>query len=199
MIRIAAAALLAAIVVIPATAGEYNKKVNVGQKAPSFSSLPGVDGKEHSLADFKKDLVVVTIISNHCPMVGIYEDRICSLAKKFGDKVDFVAINVSNMEADKLDKMKERATEKGYNFAYLYDESQKIARSLGATVTPEFFVLNKDRKIVYMGALDDNQDASKVEKTYLNDAITSALKGETPATTETRARGCGVAYDREKK
>src|SRR5262249_31061903 len=98
----------------------------------------------------------------------------------------------------KLPKMKERASEKGYNFSYLYDESQKIAHALGASVTPEFFVINKDHKIVYMGALDDNADAKKVEKTYLDAAITSALKDETPAVTETRARGCGVAYDKSK-
>jgi peroxiredoxin len=194
MIRTAAAVVLAAMVVIPVTAGQFNKKISVGDAAPTFTSLPGVDGKEHGLADFKKDVVVVFITCNKCPVAVAYEDRIIALAKKFGDKADFVAINVNTVEADGLPKMKERANEKGFNFPYLYDESQKIGRELGASVTPEFFVLNKDRKIVYTGALDDNMDASKVKNNYLDDAITAALKGETPVKTETRAFGCGVGY-----
>jgi peroxiredoxin len=194
MQRIATAALLAALVVIPATAGEFNKKISVGDAAPTFSNLPGVDGKEHSLADFKKDIVVVFITCNKCPVAIAYEDRVIALAKKFNEKVDFVAINVNTVEADSLPKMKERANEKGFNFPYLFDESQKIGRELGASVTPEFFVLNKDRKIVYTGALDDNMNAEKAKKAYLDDAITAALKGETPVKTETRAFGCGVGY-----
>jgi hypothetical protein len=64
--------------------------------------------------------------------------------------------------------MKERAKEKGFNFPYAYDPSQKIGRELGASVTPEFFVLNKERKIVYMGALDDNRRVSNVKANYLD-------------------------------
>jgi len=195
MYRIAAAAFLAAIVVIPVTAGKFNEKLSVGDAAPSFSNLPGVDGKEHSLADFKKDVVVVFITCNKCPTAVAYEDRIIALAKKYEDKADFVGINVNTVELDSMPKMKERAKEKGFNFAYLYDESQKIGRDLGAVVTPQFFVLNKERKVVYTGRLDDNKDdPSQVKKAYLDDAISATLKGETPVTAETRAIGCGIGY-----
>jgi hypothetical protein len=130
-----------------------------------------------------------------------YEDRIIALAKKYASdpdsKVGLVAINVNNLDADKLDKMEERAKAKGFNFPYLYDESQKIGRELGATVTPEFFVLNKDRKVAYMGALDDSQQPGRVKAKYVEDAIDALLKGETVKTTETRARGCSVKYERK--
>lgn len=194
MNRIAAALVLAASVVVSANAGEFNKKVKIGDAAPAFSNLPGTDGKDHSLADLKKDAVVVIITCNHCPMAVAYEDRIIALAKKFEGKADIIAINVNTTESDRLPKMKERASEKGFNFPYAYDESQKIARDLGASVTPEFFVLNKERKIVYMGALDDNADAKKAKTNYVEEALEAVLKGETPVKTETRARGCGVQY-----
>jgi len=201
MIRFATALLVAAGMALasPALAGEFNKKVSIGDAAPAFTSLEGVDGKMHSLADYKdKDVLVVVITCNHCPVAVAYEDRIIAFAKKYASdaksKVGLVAINVNNLDADKLPKMKERAKEKGFNFPYLYDASQKIGRELGASVTPEFFVLNKERKIVYMGAMDDNQNNPKVN--YLEPAVEATLKGETIKTKETRARGCSVKYEK---
>ena len=81
----------------------------------------------------------------------------------------------------------------------LYDESQKIAKDYGAIFTPEFFVLNKERKIVYMGAMDDETNAEKVTKRYVEQALVATLKGESPAIKETIARGCRVRYTREKQ
>lgn len=181
-----------------ATAGQFNKKINIGDTAPVWSNLPGTDGKTHSLADLKdKDVVVVAITCNHCPVAVAYEDRIISFTKKFASdpnsKVAVVAINVNNLEADRLPKMKERAKEKGFNFTYLHDESQKIARELGATRTPEFFIFNKERKLVYMGALDDSQNKPKTN--HLEAAVTAALKGTLPATKETRPVGCTIKFD----
>ncbi len=198
MIRFACAALIVAgLALAPAQAGEFNKKLNIGDAAPAWSNLPGVDGKSHSLADLKdKDAVVVIVTCNHCPVAVAYEDRIIAFTKKHagaGSKVGVVAINVNNLEADKLPRMIERAKEKGFNFPYLYDESQKVGRAYGASVTPEFFVLNKERKIVYMGAMDDSQASPKIN--YLEPAVEAALKGTTPQTKETRARGCGVKYE----
>jgi peroxiredoxin len=185
---------------VPASAGKFNKKVSVGDAAPTFSDLPGVDGKSYSTTDFKdKDILVVVVTCNHCPVAVAYEDRIIAFTKKYAtgsdSKVGLVAINVNNLEADKLPKMKERAKEKGFNFPYLYDEGQGIGRALGASVTPEFFVLNKERKIVYMGAMDDNQGNPKTN--YLSTAVDAALKGESVSTSETRARGCSVKYEKK--
>ncbi|HEY8503346.1 MAG TPA: redoxin family protein [Gemmataceae bacterium] len=181
-----------------AQAGKFNKVLSIGDKAPTYEGLAGTDDKQHSSkTDLTKDVAVICITCNHCPVAIAYEDRIIDFVKKYGDKIDFVAINVNNTPADRLDKMKERAKEKGFNFTYLYDPSQKIASSLGASVTPEFFVLKKDGdayKVVYMGSLDDNQ--KRPTKSYLADAVDAALAGKTPAVQETRAFGCGVQYER---
>jgi peroxiredoxin len=185
----------------PASAGRFNKKVGIGASAPAFSEVPSTDGKSYSLSDFAdKDVLVIAVTCNHCPVAVAYEDRLVAFAKKYAmgsdAKVAFVAVNVQKMPIDRLDKMKERAKEKGFNFPYLYDETQAIGRTLGASVTPEFFVFNKDRKIVYMGAMDDDQNDPKTD--YLSNAVDATLKGATIETTETRARGCGVRYDKKK-
>ena len=106
-----------------------------------------------------------------------------------------VAVNVNNMPADRLDKMKERAEEKGFNFPYLYDESQKIGHDYGAQVTPHVFVLDKDRKIAYMGAIDDNQRADAVSEHWLRDALTALVAGQTPPKAVTKQFGCRIRYE----
>ena len=110
-----------------------------------------------------------------------------------------VAINVNTIEADRLDKMQERAKEKAFPYPYLYDESQKIAKEYGATYTPEFFVLDRDRKIAYMGAMDDATPPRMETKHYLADAVEAALAGYKPAVTETRARGCLIRFVKPKR
>jgi peroxiredoxin len=195
MVRFAIAALVGVALAGTSQAGEFNKKLNVGDAAPSFSKLEGVDGKMHSLSDLKKDVAVVIITCNHCPVAVAYEDRIIDFTKKFGDKVDVVAINVNNLEADKLPAMKVRAKDKGFNFSYIYDPTQQIGKAYGASVTPEFFVIGKDRKITYMGAMDDSNNPASAKTNYLEAAVEAALKGSAPATKETRARGCSVKYE----
>lgn len=190
-------AALASLALI-AEAGQFNKKLNIGDACPSFQNLEGVDGQKYSLGDFKaKDVLVIVITCNHCPIAQAYEDRIIQFCKKWctgpDSKVALVAINVNNLEADKLPAMKIRAKERGFNFPYLYDPSQQIGRALGATVTPEFFVFNKERKLVYMGAMDDSNNNPKIN--YLDAAVEAALKGTDLAVKETRARGCTVKYE----
>lgn len=191
MARIVAALALVAFVSAPALAAP----IKIGDKAPEFKNLPGTDDEKHGLKDYKKDVLVVCITCNHCPVAVAYEDRNIKFAKNYAEKVDFVAINVNPGEADGLPKMKERAKDKGFNHDYLIDESQQIARQLGARVTPEYYVFNKDRELIYHGAMDDSNNASKVEKTFLADAVEAALKGTKPETVETKARGCGVRFN----
>jgi len=181
------------------SAGKYNSKVNLGDRAPDFQNLPGTDGKKHSLTDYvDKDIVVLVFLTNHCPVSKGYEERLISFAKKLaGDgKTALLAINVNTLEDDKLPKMIERAKERGFNFPYLYDETQNLGRKLGASVTPEFFVLDKQRKIVYMGAMDNNDDAERASVNYLEPALRAVLKGERPEVAETRPRGCSIFYDK---
>lgn len=201
MIRAAIAIAMALVLfTCPGLAGEYNAKLSVGDAAPAWTALPGVDGKEHSLADLKdKDVIVVVFTCNHCPVAIDYQDRVIEFSKKHAaaeSKVALIAINVSLLEADKLPKMKERASKKGFNFPYLYDAAQKMGRLYGASVTPEFFIIDKERKIAYMGAMDDNLHPEKVKVHHLEDAVAALLKGEKPTKAETRARGCVLKYEK---
>lgn len=101
---------------------------------------------------------------------------------------------VNTVPEDRLDKMKARAEKRKFNFPYLYDETQQIAKDFGATYTPEFFVLDKERKVVYMGAMDDTSNEKAAKVNYLEPAIAAALKGEKPAKGETLARGCMIRF-----
>lgn len=189
-------------VTAPAWAGKYNAVLNVGDKAPAWTDLEGVDGKRHSLADLAdKDVVVVVFTCNSCPVATDYEDRILAISKKYaaGQKVALVAINVNKIAEDSLPKMKERAASKGFDFPYLYDGSQKIGKQFGAAFTPEFFVLNRERQVVYMGGMDDNSSAAAVTKQFLEPAIEAALAGKQPEVAEAPAIGCRVRYARERR
>ena len=181
----------------PAAKKEAKKGLAIGADAPAWSDLEGIDGKKHGLADLKDaEAVVVVFTCNHCPVAKAYEERLVELDHDFKDKkVELVAINVSNADADKLPAMKERGEEKGFEFAYLHDPSQKIGRAFGATVTPHAFVLDKERKIVYKGAIDDSQDATKATKHHVRDAIAAVLAGKKPEVAETKQFGCGIGYE----
>ncbi|UUO06254.1 thioredoxin family protein [Blastopirellula sp. J2-11] len=185
------------------TAGEFNPVKNIGDKAPVWQDLPGVDGQKHSLSDLQaKEVVVVAFTCNTCPYAVDYEDRLNQLAALYAaadSRVAVVAINCNLVEEDSLAAMKERAAEKKFAFAYLADTSQESGKQFGATRTPEFFVLNKKREIVYMGALDDSTDADKAQTNYVQLAIDAALKGERPAKTETIAIGCNIRYKRSRR
>lgn len=198
MIRAAAALVGLGIFTIALSAGEFNRKLNINDPAPSWSDLPGIDGKKHSLADWKaKDVVVVVFTCVQCPVARDYEERIVEFSTKHAgpdSKVGFVAINVCLGEDEAMPKMVERAKKAGFTFPYCADVSQKVGRAYGATVTPQFFVLNKERKVVYMGAMDDHIDAAKVKRTYLDKAVAAALKGEKPERAETPTKGCAIEY-----
>jgi peroxiredoxin len=176
---------------------KFNSVVAIGDKAPDWENLPGVDGNSHSLADYRESKAVVVVFTcNHCPVAKMHEDRLIELAKKYAKDVQVVAISVSHSAADGLDKMKVRASEKGYPFPYLYDETQKTGRSYGATATPHFFLLDGERKIAYMGAFDDSTlEPAKAEKHYLVDALKAVLAGKEPRVRESLQRGCAIEYE----
>jgi len=200
--RFLLAAALALLFVSPLCAGKFNKSLSIGDAAPDWKGLPGVDGKEYSLADFRdKDCLVVVFTCNTCPYAQDYEQRLIELTKKFAadGKAVVVAINANKVKGDLFPDMQERAKEKGFNFPYLHDESQQVAKAYGATYTPEFVVLDKNRKVVYLGAMDDSTDSTKVTQDYVEDAVEAALRGEKAETTETPAVGCAVRYARPKR
>ena len=173
--------------------------LSIGDKAIPFS-LPGVDDQEHSLADYtEKDAVVVFFTCNHCPYVRAWEDRTVQLQADYAARdVQLIAINSNDARKypdDSFPKMKERAAEKGFNFPYLYDESQEVARIYGAERTPEFFVFDKTGALTYHGALDDNyEDPNAVQSHYLRTALDAVLAGQTPATAVTAPVGCTIKW-----
>jgi peroxiredoxin len=199
---VALAAWLLAVAALPVLAGKYNSKLSIGDEAPDWSGLEGTDGKQHGLADQKGKVVVLCFTCNTCPYAVDYEERLKSLAKKFaaeGDKAVLVAINPNLVADDQLPAMKERAEKQAFNFLYLHDgPGQQVAKAYGIAYTPEFVVLDKERKVVYLGAMDDNPDGKNVSKSYVEDAVAAALAGKLPEVTETPAVGCAVRYVRER-
>jgi len=179
-----------------ATTGEA-AGVKVGDAAPKWKNLEGVDDKQHSLSDIQDAKAILVVFTcNHCPVAKAYEDRIAELQEDYANEgVEVVAINVNNIEADRLPAMKERAEEKGFKFDYLYDPSQEIGRAFGAMVTPHAFLLDENHKVVYMGAIDDNMNPNKAEQFHLRDALDAVLEGRPVETSETKPMGCGIQYE----
>lgn len=170
----------------------------IEKTAPAFD-LPGVDGRNHTLEEYADAPVLVLIQScNHCPYVLAWEGRINDLAREYADRgVRFVAINSNDAQAypqDSFEAMVEHAREAGYVFDYLYDESQEVARALGSERTPECFVYDAERRLVYHGAVDDNREEHAVTQRYLRDAIEAVLAGTAPPVAETPPVGCTVKW-----
>ncbi len=193
--RLAAAA--AAIILVAGGCYAAESKLKIGDAAPDWSGIVGVDDQKHALADYKEaKLVVLVFTCNHCPVAQAYQERLIALQKDLQPKgVQLVAVNVNNFEADRLEAMKKRATEKGFNFPYLYDATQKIGRQYGALVTPHVFLLDKDRKIAYIGPVDDQKKVDKVKIHYLRDAIDALLAGKTPPQSVATPFGCNIKYE----
>jgi peroxiredoxin len=174
-------------------------KLKIGDKAIPFD-LPGVDGEDHSLADYSdKEVMVVAFSCNHCPYVRAWEDRMIQIQKDYADQgVQLLVINANDAQKypdDSFSKMKERSQEKNFNFPYLHDESQEVARYYGAERTPEFFVFDSGGVLKYHGALDDNyEDPQAVQHRYLRDALEAVLAGQAPAVMETPPVGCTIKW-----
>jgi peroxiredoxin len=169
--------------------------LELGAQAPDFR-LPGVDGKTLSLADFKGKKALCVIFScNHCPYVQAYEGRMIELQKKYGV---LLAINSNDAEGypeDSFENMKKRAKEQGLNFPYLRDEDQSVAKAYGAQRTPHIFLFDAERKLAYLGRIDDNyKDASAVKAHELADAIEDVLAGRPVKVPETFAVGCTIKW-----
>jgi len=173
--------------------------LQIGDQAPDFN-LPGVDGKSYSLESFKDaKLLIVAFSCNHCPAVVGSQDRMVQLYADYKPKgVEMIAINSNedkNHPGDSFDKMKIRASEKGFLFPYVRDESQDAARAYGALRTPHFYVFDAQRRLRYTGRLDDNPyDAAKATKHDLREALNALLLGEKPSVEMTNPIGCNVKW-----
>jgi peroxiredoxin len=183
------------------------KNLEVGQSAPNFE-LPGVNGNTYRLDDFKAAKVLVVIFTcNHCPTAQAYEDRIIKLHKDYKDRgVALIAISPNDPKAirldelgysdlgDSLDEMKIRAKDKDFTFPYLYDgQTQKTSASYGVLATPHVFIFDNQRKLRYVGRVD-NSDIAEVTSHDARNAI-DALLAEKPVPVQTtRVFGCSTKW-----
>jgi peroxiredoxin len=173
--------------------------LELGQSAPDFN-LPGVDGKDYSLASFKNAKLLVIVFScNHCPYVIGSEDRMIKFYNDYTPKgVSLVAINSNETKdhpTDSLEHMVSHSKEKGFKFPYLRDETQEIAKAYGALRTPHFYVFDQNRKLRYTGRMDDNPRTPGAEKTHeLRDAVDALLAGKKPPVELTNPIGCNVKW-----
>ena len=171
----------------------------VGDIAADFT-LKNVDGKMISLGDFKSAKGFIVIFDcNTCPYSKAYSERIIALNKKYAPlEYQVIAINPndpSKSQGDSFEEMVKVAKKKGYNFPYLADESQSVAKTFGATNTPHVFILTKDLKVSYIGAIDDNaRNAEAVTKKYVEDVVDAMIAGKPVPFTKTKAIGCGIKW-----
>jgi peroxiredoxin len=171
----------------------------VGDTAADFK-LKNIDGKMVSLRDFKNAKGFIVIFDcNTCPYSKAYNERIISLNKKYASLgYPVIAINASDQskeDGDSFEEMVKIAKKKGYDFPYLVDESQSVAKAFGATNTPHVFILTKDLQVAYKGTIDDNARNEKaVTKKYAEDAVDALLAGKPVPVTKTKAIGCGIKW-----
>ena len=172
----------------------------IGSPLPQFKRLKGVNGRMYSWEDFKSTKIVVVVFScNHCPYVQAYEERMVAFQRAYAQKgVQLVAINANETSAypqDTYEEMVKRAMTRGFNFPYLRDETQRVARAYGAEYTPEAFLLNSRFQVRYIGRIDDNwQHPDKVKTHDLRNAIDAVLAHRRVENPVTHAIGCTIKW-----
>ncbi len=170
----------------------------LGDRVPAFT-LADTAGTAHSVpADPAPAATVLVVTCNHCPYVIAWNPRLRAVAEDYAPRdVRLLAINANDAArypADSPDAMARFVHDHSWPIPYLRDESQAVARALGAQVTPHVFVLDRDQRLRYRGAPDaDHQDPS-LDARWLRDALDAVLAGDEPAEAETRARGCSVKW-----
>ncbi|MBL9164209.1 MAG: thioredoxin family protein [Planctomycetaceae bacterium] len=172
----------------------------LGTPAPDFK-LMNVDGREVELADFAgKPALLVMFMCNHCPFVIHVADQLAQLASEYMARgVAVVGINSNDTAthpADSPERMVAEAEERGYAFAYLFDETQEVAKAYRAACTPDFFLFDQDRKLAYRGQLDDSRPGNGVPVTGkdLRAALDAVLAGKKPVEEQRASLGCNIKW-----
>lgn len=175
--------------------------INLGTKAPEFNLPDVVSRNLVSLNQYKSDkATVIMFICNHCPYVKHIFNGLVILTNEFIPKgISFIAISsndVVNYPEDSPEKMKELALELGFQFPYLYDESQDVARAYQAECTPDFFVYDKGLKLVYRGQFDDSRPGNNIPVTGndLRKALEAILSGEEVDKNQKPSIGCNIKW-----
>jgi peroxiredoxin len=191
------------------SAADYQPQtLPLGTGAPDFS-LPGVDGKTYTLKDFAAAKAFVVVFTcNHCPTAQYYEERIKQIVVDYQPRgASLVAISPNDPHSVRLDELgwsdlsdsfeecKVRAKDRAYNFPYLFDgDAAGVARAYGPVATPHVFLFDGERKLRYVGAIDDSERVQHVKRHYLREALDAVLAGKEPATPKTKIVGCSVKW-----
>lgn len=173
----------------------------LGTKAPSFQLLDTVSNKIQALSDLKGAKgTVIMFICNHCPFVKHVDAEISKLGKNYQAKgIGFIAISSNDAEnypEDAPDLMKQTAQEEDYTFSYLYDKTQEVARAYDAACTPDFYLFDKDLKLVYRGQLDDSRPGNGIPLTGndLRNAMDALLAGNEVSKDQKPSIGCNIKW-----
>ena len=171
--------------------------LKTGDSAPEFN-LKGIDDNMHSLNDYSKKGLLVIFMCNHCPFVKAKIDAIKELQDKFKDNISIVGINSNDSVKypdDDFDSMKAVAKEKGLEIDYLVDETQEIAKKYGAVCTPDPFLFDSDKKLIFHGRIDDamNPEAEVSEKVMINN-IQKFLEGQKIEKDFDPSIGCSIKW-----
>jgi peroxiredoxin len=172
----------------------------LGTKAPDFS-LVNVDGRTVSLADFQKSpALLVIFMCNHCPFVKHLADSLAQFTAEYTAKgaavVGISSNDVATYPADSPEQMVREAEERGYQFPYLYDETQEVAKAYRAACTPDFFLFDRDRRLAYRGQFDDSRPDSGIPITGkdLRAALDAVLAGKKPSEKQLPSIGCNIKW-----
>ena len=175
------------------------EKLKTGDKAPDFN-LKGIDGKQYSLADFKdvKALLII-FMCNHCPYVKAKQETIVNLQEKFKDK-GLVVVGINSNESenyteDSYENMVKESKEKNFNFHYLHDESQDVAKAYGAVCTPDPFLFDSEQKLVYHGRLNNQMEPDDTATEHdMDKAVAAVLDGNKPEKDFIFSIGCSIKW-----
>lgn len=174
-----------------AVATEKHESATLDTVINNFS-LPDINGKTHSLTEYKSSkAIVLMFISTECPVSNAYNSRMATIAKDYMSKgITFLGIN-SN-KAEDIAAIKKHATENGLGFTILKDNGNVVADQLSASFTPEIYVLNGDLKLLYHGRIDDKRRVEEVTTNDLQKALDEILAGKPASVSSTKAFGCTI-------
>ncbi|MGI9233148.1 MAG: thioredoxin family protein [Woeseiaceae bacterium] len=170
----------------------------LGTLAPVFS-LPDPDGHMHTLRD-GANAYLVMFICNHCPFVIHVREELARIGRDYASRgVSIVAINsndISKHPSDSPAKMKAEAEASGYTFPYLFDESQEVAKAFRAACTPDFYVFDEGRRLIYRGQLDDSRpsNAKPIDGHDLRAALDATLDSKPPVAPQKASIGCNIKW-----